>query len=70
MHCTGSAYTHPHSIWVDFIDGDTYGAISVHTCDKLIMFPREVFTEESYEMFDSVMAVIGIDTLNMVWTIK
>jgi hypothetical protein len=37
------------------------------TCDKLIMFPRGVFTEESYQMFyDSLMAVIGIDTFNMV----
>ena len=42
-------------------------AISAHTCDKLIMFPRGVFTDESYKLFyDSLMAVIGVDTFNMV----
>ena len=65
-HCTGSTYPHPNSIRVDFL-GDNYGAISAHTCDKLIMFPRGVFTNESYQLFyDSLMAVIGVDTFNMV----
>ena len=67
LHCTGSKHPHPNLIRVDFIDCDTFGAISAHTCDWLIMFPRGMFNEESYEMFRvSLMAAIGTDTFNMV----
>ena len=65
-HCTGSIYPHPR---VDLIEGDTVGAISAHTCDKLITFPRGVFTEleDSYTLFcGCLIAIIGMNTFNMV----
>ena len=52
LHTTGASYVHPKSIRVDFIENE-HGAISCHTCSKVIVFPRGVFsdTQESYHHF-------------------
>ena len=69
IHCTGSSYPHPNSIRVDFVEEDVYGTITAHTCDRVITFPKGVFTEseESSILFkSSFLAVIGVDTFNTV----
>ena len=59
MYTTGSLVPRKNSIRVDFLDGDSLGAIS---CHRLICFPRNVFSEdtkECLEMFSwALMAII------------
>ena len=64
---TGSIHPRPHSIQVQFIDDDDIGqgAITAHTCSKIIMFPQCVFS--TYELFSSALnSVIGGSTFNTV----
>ena len=64
---TGSIHPRHHSIQVQFIDDDDIGqgAITAHTCSKIIMFPQCVFS--TYELFSSALnSVIGGNTFNTV----
>ena len=62
MHVTGKrAILKKTSIEVRFIDDDK-GAITAHTCGHQIVFPRNVFLADSYNMFEMAMrAVISVD---------
>ena len=63
-HTTGSCFPMPNSIGIEV---DEVGAISAHTCSKVLRFPKNFFNDNNYELFVSMMkAVIGQDTFNTV----
>ena len=49
MYCSGSAVTpRPKSIRIDFseVPSGDHAVISAHTCDKSLVFPKDVFVCE------------------------
>lgn len=61
-------FPQPKTIHVQFIEADENGAISAHTCDKLIVFPNGLFenNDESYLQFKSaLLAVIDANMCGM-----
>ena len=61
LYSTGAVYPQPNSIRIRFMDDDQHGAITSHTCSKVLVFPSNLFAE-SYEVFSaSLTAVISSD---------
>ena len=56
FHITGSFYPHPNSIKIEV--QSSLEAIVAHTCAMAIIFPANVFNENNYDFFLSVMMVI------------
>ena len=55
LHVTGASYPSNKSVRVDFLDEDGHGAITAHTCSKVISFPRGVFGDDAFEFFKSAL---------------
>ena len=59
-HITGAELAMKKDVRVDFMEDDN-GAIVAHTCSRLIILPRGIFTvdtSDAYQMFSSAMEAV------------